>query len=62
MTVPDKFLSPDLDQARRYLQVLDPLASYREAFDGIPNGFTFQTFDDVKNRKDGKLTRYSWRI
>lgn len=39
--------SIDLDQARVFLEALDPAAT----------AFTFQTFDDTKNRKDGRLAR-----
>lgn len=48
-------LTPDFEQARRFLEVLDPAANYRDLLDGYPNGFTFQTFDDRKDRKDRKL-------
>jgi hypothetical protein len=48
---------PDLDQARRFLQILDPTACARDILDGLPNGFTFQSFDDVKARKAPSLAR-----
>jgi hypothetical protein len=47
----------DLEQARRFLKVLDPGADSRELLEGIPDGFTFQTFDDNKERKDRSLAR-----
>jgi Family of unknown function (DUF5906)/Primase C terminal 2 (PriCT-2)/RepB DNA-primase from phage plasmid len=49
--------NPDLDQAARFLRILDPTADCRSMIDGKPDGFTFQTFDDVKNRKDGSLAQ-----
>ena len=39
--------TPDLDEAKRFLKELDPTAER----------FTFQTFDDDKDRKNGKLAR-----
>jgi hypothetical protein len=45
-------LKPDLEQAKRFLKILDPTADMRDLLEGIPDGFTFQTFDDVKGRKD----------
>lgn len=50
-------LKPDLDQARRFLAILDPNADMRSLFDDRPDGFTFQTFDDNKIRKDRSLAR-----
>jgi hypothetical protein len=40
-------LSPDKSEAQRFLDLLDPTATY----------FTFQTFDDNAERKSGRLTR-----
>ena len=39
--------APDFAEARAFLTDLDPTATF----------FTFQTFDDVKGRHDGSLTR-----
>ena len=47
ITFPGKNLSPDLEQARRFLTLLDEQAQR----------FTFQTFDDGKSGKDRALTR-----
>ena len=40
-------LPPDRDQAERFLRLLDEET----------DGFTFQTFDDSKTRKDNRLVR-----
>jgi hypothetical protein len=52
-------LQPDLDQARRYLKALDPNADTQCLLGGDDeeDGFTFQTFDDNKARKDRKMAR-----
>jgi len=50
-------LRPDLNQALRFLNTLDPNAEVRSIFEGIPDGFTFQTFSDVRDKKDPALTR-----
>jgi hypothetical protein len=50
-------MDTDLEQAQRFLKVLDPGADGRELLEGIPDGFTFQTFDDDKKRKDRTLAR-----
>jgi len=41
----------DLQEARRFLDILDPGAAFRSMLSGLPDGFTFQTFDDVRDRK-----------
>ena len=52
---------PDLKEAERFLNALDPGANARSLFSEYKDGFTFQTFDDVeidgKKRKDGSLAR-----
>lgn len=50
-------LIPDLEQARRFLEILDPGANSRSLMEDRPDGFTFQTFDDSKTRKDRSLAR-----
>jgi hypothetical protein len=50
-------LQPDLEQARRFLHAFDPSADYRFILDGVVDGFTFQTFDDDKERKSLTLAR-----
>jgi hypothetical protein len=50
-------LIPDLEQARRFLEILDPGANTRSLLEDRPDGFTFQTFDDSKDRKDRTLAR-----
>ncbi len=50
-------LIPDLEQARRFLEILDPGANSRSMLEDRPDGFTFQTFDDSKARKDRSLAR-----
>jgi len=47
----------DYAAAQRYLTRLDSTASFREALDGVKNGFTFQTFDDLKSRKSPTMAR-----
>lgn len=53
----DDIRPPDLDQARRFLQILDPNADMRSIIENRPDGFTFQTFDDSKTRKDRTMIR-----
>jgi hypothetical protein len=48
-------IPPDLKQAERFLKTLDPEADFRSLLDDRPDGFTFQTFDDVKGRKEARL-------
>lgn len=48
---------PDIAQAQRFLSTLDPGASCRSLIEGIDDGFTFQTFDDNKDRKSKALVR-----
>jgi hypothetical protein len=50
-------LKPDLNQAARFLNLLDPAACMRSLFDGFPDGFTFQTFSDPKSKKNPALSR-----
>ena len=50
-------ITPDLEQARRFLHILDPNADVRSLLEDRPDGFTFQTFDDDKKRKDKSLAR-----
>jgi len=50
-------LCPDLNQAKHFLKILDPGADFNSFIDGGLDGFTFQTFDDLKDRKDGRLAR-----
>lgn len=47
----------DIDQAKRFLSTLDPTADCRSFIDGTTDGFTFQTFDDDKERKSKSLAR-----
>ena len=48
---------PDTKLAQRFLEAFDPSAKIRSQVDGMKNGFTFQTFDDLKKRKEPSLTR-----
>lgn len=48
-------LIPDLSQAIRFLKALDPSADVRSLVCDYPDGFSFQTFDDAKGRKDPRL-------
>lgn len=50
-------LIPDISQAERFLSTLDPTADFRSLVSGYPDGFSFQTFDDSKARKDHTLAR-----
>jgi len=42
--------------AADFLNVLDPIADFRSAIDGLKNGFTFQTFND-SNKQDTSLCK-----
>ena len=48
-------LKIEFKEAIAFLKALDPIADYRSVIDGLPDGFTFQTFDD----KDKKNTRFA---
>lgn len=50
-------LQPDLEQARKFLHAFDRSADSRFLLQGIDDGFTFQTFDDNKQRKSPSLAR-----
>lgn len=48
---------PDLAQAARFLHILDPNADSRSLLESIQDGFTFQTFSDIKGAKNPALTK-----
>jgi hypothetical protein len=50
-------LEPDLEQAKRFLKVLDPVADMRLMLEDFPDGFTFQTFDDKAECRTPDLAR-----
>lgn len=50
-------LKPDLEQAERFLALLDPSADFRSLMADYADGFTFQTFDDLADRKDRSLAK-----
>ena len=48
---------PNYADAIRFLAVLDPSANSRSEIDGYADGFTFQTFDDNKQRKHPEFAK-----
>ena len=48
---------PNYADAVRFLEVLDPSANSRSEIDGCADGFTFQTFDDNKQRKHPEFAK-----